>query len=182
VIGGGITGLAAAHRIHELMPGAQLSLFEASPRVGGILETLHTDGFLVERSADNFLTKLPQAVDLCRRLGIADQLLSTEDSRRRAFIVKGRELLPIPDGFYLMSPRKLRPFLDSPLISQAGKLRLLAEPFIPRGPAALTLTPERQYLSSDLRPPTSDWCSLLLPASTRPTQKSSVWRRRCPSS
>jgi oxygen-dependent protoporphyrinogen oxidase len=46
--------------------------------------------------------------------------------------------------------------LDSPLISQAGKLRLLAEPFIPRGPAALTLTPERQYLSSDLRPPTSD--------------------------
>jgi oxygen-dependent protoporphyrinogen oxidase len=142
VIGGGITGLAAAHRLIELMPGAQLSLFEASPRVGGILETLHADGFLVERSADNFLTKLPQAVDLCRRLGIGEELLSTDDSRRRAFVVKGRQLLPIPDGFYLMSPRKLGPFLKSPLVSQAGKLRLLAEPLVPRGPAARNLNPE----------------------------------------
>jgi oxygen-dependent protoporphyrinogen oxidase len=147
VIGGGITGLAAAHRIHELLQNAQLSLFEASPRVGGILETLHTDGFLVERSADNFLTKLPHTVDLCRRLGIADQLLSTEDSRRRAFVVKGRELLPIPDGFYLMSPRKIRPFLQSSLISQAGKLRLFAEPLIPRGSASQNLNPEPRTLN-----------------------------------
>ncbi len=138
------------------MPGAQLSLFEASSRVGGILETVHADECLIERSADNFLTKLPQAVDLCRRLGIADELLSTEDSRRRAFVAKGKELLPIPDGFYLMSPRKLGPFLKSPLLSQAAKLRVLIEPLIPRGPAAQTLNPEPRPPTSDLRPLSPD--------------------------
>jgi oxygen-dependent protoporphyrinogen oxidase len=156
VIGGGITGLAAAHRLQELLPHAKLALFEASSRLGGILETLHADNFLIERSADNFLTKLPHAVDLCRRLGIADELLSTEDSRRRAFVVKGRQLLPIPDGFYLMSPRKLGPFLKSPLLSQTAKLRALAEPLIPRGPASQNLTPEPRLLTSDLRPPFGD--------------------------
>jgi oxygen-dependent protoporphyrinogen oxidase len=156
IIGGGITGLAAAHRLQELLPHAKLALFEASSRLGGILETLHADNFLVERSADNFLTKLPHAVDLCHRLGIADELLSTEDSRRRAFVVKRRQLLPIPDGFYLMSPRKLGPFIKSPLLSPLAKLRVLAEPLIPRGPASQNLTPEPRPLTSDLRPPFSD--------------------------
>jgi oxygen-dependent protoporphyrinogen oxidase len=124
--------------------------------LGGILETLHVDSFLIERSADNFLTKMPYALDLCRRLGISDELLSTEDSRRRAFVVKGRQLLPIPDGFYLMSPRKLGPFLRSPLVSVPAKLRVLAEPLILRGPAAQTLNPEPRPPTSHLRPSLPD--------------------------
>lgn len=145
IIGGGISGLAAAHRLTELLPQAELSLFEASDRLGGVLHTVHRDGFLIEQSADNFLVKPSSGIDLCRQLGIAGDLLTTDESRRRAFVVRDGKLVPIPDGFYLMSPRKLWPLLTSPALSLAGKLRLLCEPFIGRGPAA---TP-----TSDLRSP-----------------------------
>lgn len=139
VIGGGITGLAAAHRIRELLPQADLTLYEKSPRLGGVLETMHRDGFLIERSADNFLTRLPEAVSLCRRLGIERDLISTDETRRRAFVVSRGRLLPIPDGYFLMEPRRLGPVLRSPILSPAGKLRMLMEPLIPRGPASRNL-------------------------------------------
>ena len=60
--------------------------------------------------------------------------MPTDETRRRAFVVRTGRLVPIPEGFYLMSPRKLLPLLRSPLLSLRGKLRLLAEPFVPRGP------------------------------------------------
>jgi oxygen-dependent protoporphyrinogen oxidase len=147
IIGGGITGLTAAHRLHELLPNASLALFEASPRIGGVLETFQHDGFLIERSADNFLTRLPQAIALCHRLGLANELISTDETRRRAFVVQSDRLVPIPDGFYLMSPRKLAPILRSPILSTLGKLRLLAEPLVSRGPASTTLNPELRTLN-----------------------------------
>ena len=78
IIGGGISGLAAAHRLTELLPNASLTLFEASNRLGGVLETVELNGFLIERSADNFLTQPPTAVQLCDRLGIAGELLPTD--------------------------------------------------------------------------------------------------------
>lgn len=137
VVGGGISGLAAAFHLVQLLPRAEIALFEASDRLGGVLQTVEREGFLIERSADNFLVKPPAGIDLCRQLGIADELLTTDESRRRAFVVRAGQLVPIPEGFYLMSPRKLWPLLASPVLSVVGKLRLLAEPFISRGPAAL---------------------------------------------
>jgi oxygen-dependent protoporphyrinogen oxidase len=137
VIGGGITGLAAANRLRELLPNVRLSLLEANSRLGGVLETVEHDGFLIERSADNFLTAPPAALELCRRLGMENELVPTDESRRRAFVVRDGKLLPIPEGFFLMSPRKLLPMLRSPLLSPIGKLRLLAEPLVPRGPIAI---------------------------------------------
>ena len=131
VIGGGISGLAAAHRLHELLPDAALQLFETSDRLGGVLQTVHRDGFLIEHSADSFTTKLPWALDLCRRLGIADQLLPTDETRRRALVVCRGRLEPIPTGFVLAAPTKLRPILATRILSWSGKLRLLAEPLIP---------------------------------------------------
>lgn len=144
VVGGGITGLAAAHRIHELLPRAELRVYEAGPRIGGILDTSHHEGFLIERSADNFLTRLPQALGLCRRLGIEGDLLSTDETRRRAFVVRDGRLVPIPSGFFLMSPRKIGPLLASPILSPLGKFRVLAEPLVPRGPASIHLESEPQ--------------------------------------
>jgi oxygen-dependent protoporphyrinogen oxidase len=140
VVGGGISGLAAAHRLTELLPQAELALFEAAGRLGGILDTVRRDGFLLERSADSFQTKLPHAVDLCRRLGIADQLLPTDDARRRAMVVCHGQLLPVPPGFYLMSPGCLGPLLGTRILSWPGKLRLLMEPLVPPAP---TLIAER---------------------------------------
>ena len=132
IIGGGISGLAAAYRLCELLPQATLDLFEASGRLGGILSTVQRGGFLIEQSADNFLIKPPAALELCRDVGLQSDLLTTDESRRRAFVVRSGKLVPIPEGFYLMSPRKLWPILTSPALSVRGKLRLLLEPFIPR--------------------------------------------------
>ncbi|MEX2092703.1 MAG: protoporphyrinogen oxidase [Pirellulales bacterium] len=136
VIGGGICGLAAAHRLTELLPKAELVLFEAANRLGGVLETVHRDGFLIERSADSFITKYPWATDLCGRIGIADQLLPTDETRRRALVVRNGELLPVPNAFVLMTPNKFWPILTTRVLSWRGKLRLLAEPFMPRRDAS----------------------------------------------
>lgn len=130
IVGGGISGLAAALRTSQLLPHAKLDLFEASSRLGGVLDTVCRDGFLIERSADNFLTTPPGAVELCHQVSIADQLLQTDEARRRAMVVRNGRLVPIPRGFYLMSPRKLWPVLTSSVLSLRGKLRLLAEPWI----------------------------------------------------
>lgn len=132
VIGGGIAGLAAAHRVVELDPGASITLYEAGPRLGGSLDTERRDDFLIERGADSFITNPPFAVDLCRRIGIADQLISTNDAGRRAFVVRRGRLMPVPEGFALMAPARIWPMLSTPILSPLGKLRLALEYFVPR--------------------------------------------------
>lgn len=127
IVGGGITGLAAAHRWRELAPQARITLLEASHRVGGVLGTVEREGFLVERSADMFTTREPWALELCQRLGIADQLIPTNDVMRRAFVVHRGGLVPVPEGFTLMSPAKIGPILKTPLLSWRGKLRMASE-------------------------------------------------------
>lgn len=131
VIGGGISGLAAAHRLHELNAAAEVRLFEASDRLGGILQTDRRDGFLIERSADMFTTREPWALDLCRRIGFTDHLIETNSAFRKAFVVCRGRLIPVPEGFTLMSPAKVWPVLTTPILSPAGKLRLASEYFVP---------------------------------------------------
>jgi protoporphyrinogen/coproporphyrinogen III oxidase len=131
IIGGGISGLAAAHRLIELDPAAQITLFEASGRVGGVLQTNRRDGWLIERSADMFTTREPWALDLCRRIGIENELIETDTRYRRAFVVHRGRLIPVPDGFTLMSPAKVWPILKTPLLSPLGKLRMGLECLIP---------------------------------------------------
>jgi protoporphyrinogen/coproporphyrinogen III oxidase len=132
IIGGGITGLAAAHRIGEVNPAAQVTLFEASGRLGGVLQTERRDGYLIERSADMFTTREPWALDLCRRVGIESELIETNKQNRRAFVVHKGKLVPVPEGFTLMSPAKVWPILTTPLLSPLGKLRLAWEYFTPQ--------------------------------------------------
>lgn len=132
IIGGGIAGLAAAHRLHEIEPPLSITLFEAADRLGGALRTEQQGGYLLELGADNFITNVPWGVELCRRLGLADQLLPTRESQRRAMVVHRRKLVPVPAGFRLLSPTRTLPILRSPLLSWPGKLRMLAERFVPR--------------------------------------------------
>ncbi|HJT35980.1 MAG TPA: protoporphyrinogen oxidase [Pirellulales bacterium] len=131
IIGGGIAGLAAAHRLHETAPSLSVTLFEAAERLGGALRTEQQAGYLLELGADNFITNVPWGVELCRRLGLADQLLPTRESQRRAMVVHRRKLVPVPAGFHLLSPTRMWPILRSPLLSWRGKLRVLAERFVP---------------------------------------------------
>lgn len=131
VVGGGISGLAAAHRVTELDPAAELVLLEASDRLGGVLGTEARDGYLIERSADMFTTREPWALDLCRRIGIADELIGATPGNRQAYVVRRGRLEPVPDGFTLMAPAKVWPVVTTRLLSPWGKLRLARERFIP---------------------------------------------------
>ncbi len=134
VIGGGISGLAAAHRLVELAgpTGAlDLTLFEAGSRLGGVIHTERTGDYIVELGADSFITNKPAAADLCRRLGIEDRLIGTDPRYRRALVLRGGKPVPIPDGFMLMAPAKIWPVVASPLFSPWGKLRMGLEYFIP---------------------------------------------------
>ncbi len=133
VIGGGISGLAAAHRVRELSPECEVQLFEASDRLGGVLQTESRDGFLIERSADCFITNQSTATDFCRRIGFSDELIPTNPGRQAYVVCRGK-LQPVPDGFVLLTPRKLWPIMCSPILSWQAKLRLCWERFIPPRP------------------------------------------------
>lgn len=130
VVGAGVSGLAAANRLAELAPQLRITVFEAGLRAGGIIETVARDGYLIERSADSFITQIPAALRLCERLGVAGELIPTDETRRRALVVRDGNLMPIPEGFVVMSPRQWWPVMRSPVLSWRGKLRLACEPFI----------------------------------------------------
>src|ERR1041385_2362937 len=132
VIGGGITGLAAEHRVHELNPSVKVTVLEASPRLGGTIQTEHRDGFLLERGPDSFISEKPEALALAKRLGLESQIIQTNETFRRSFIVRNGRLRPVPDGFQLLAPSRMWPFITSDIFSLAGKARMAAELFLPR--------------------------------------------------
>ena len=140
VVGAGVCGLAAAHRVLErarelhLHPAElELTLLEASDRVGGIVGTRRHDGYLVEHGPDNFITNKPWALDLARRLGLADQVQHIQQDHRRALILCKGRLRTIPEGFQLMAPTRAWPVISTPILSPLAKLRLALERFIPAG-------------------------------------------------
>ena len=137
VVGGGIAGLAAAHRAVELarergLP-LELALFEAGDRLGGTIQTDRYEGFLVECGPDSFLSEKPWALALCRRLGVEDRLVRTGDRFRRTYVAFRGRLHPLPDGFQLLAPTRLGPFVRSRLFSWPGKLRMAMDLVLPRG-------------------------------------------------
>jgi oxygen-dependent protoporphyrinogen oxidase len=139
VVGGGIAGLAAAHRIIELNRqrslGLEVILLEASPRLGGSIATERIGEFIVETGPDSFITEKPWALRLCERLGLTSRLLSTQPAYQKIYIVHDGRLEPLPEGFFLLAPTRFWPFVQTPLFSWAGKLRMAAEIFLPRGAA-----------------------------------------------
>jgi protoporphyrinogen/coproporphyrinogen III oxidase len=138
IIGGGISGLSAAYTIEEKRrSGAPVEyvLFESSPRLGGVLVTDSVDGCLVEAGPDSFLTEKPWAADLCRKIGLGDQLIGSNDSDRKTYIVVHKndknKLVVMPDGLMFMVPTKIMPTVFSPLFSWRTKMRMAAEWFHP---------------------------------------------------
>jgi protoporphyrinogen/coproporphyrinogen III oxidase len=130
VIGGGISGLAAAWTAAQ-HPNINVTLFEASDRVGGVLETIHDQGYLIERSADNFATLIPSAFEFCRDIGYESQLIRPRTEGRRAFVLNRGRILPIPLGFSLMQPTRLDSMLMTKTLSWAGKVRVAKEYWTP---------------------------------------------------
>jgi oxygen-dependent protoporphyrinogen oxidase len=132
VIGGGISGLAAAHRLTELDPSLQVTLIEASDRLGGTIRTDQRDGFLLERGPDSFISEKPEAVALAKRLGLESRLIETNQNNRRSFIVRNGRLRPVPEGFQLLAPSRIWPFLTTDIFSLSGKARMAADLILPR--------------------------------------------------
>ena len=135
IIGGGISGLSAALRVHELAVEQQrdvrITLLEGSHRLGGVLQTEHIGDYLVEQAADMWITNKPEGVRLCEKLGLADRLIPTNAQFRKSLVLRNGRAHPVPEGFQLMVPEQAWPMLRSPLLSWRGKLRLMAECFVP---------------------------------------------------
>jgi oxygen-dependent protoporphyrinogen oxidase len=130
VVGAGLSGLTAAYYLHRNLPQANLHLFEGGDRVGGVITTERRAGWLIEHGADCFSVTPPDALQLCKDLGLAEQLIEPEPQGRRAMISRGSRLLNVPEGFVLMRPTRLWQVLKSPLLSWAGKARLVAEKWV----------------------------------------------------
>ena len=140
IVGGGPSGLAAAHHLIELSQAnpssIEVTLFEAGSRLGGIVGTRRIGEYLVDTGADSFLTNKPGAVGLCKRLGLEHRLRGTDARYRGAHVLFDGRPVPVPHGFQLISPSAIWPILTTPLLSAWGKLRMLMECFVPRGNAA----------------------------------------------
>ncbi|HUJ94994.1 MAG TPA: protoporphyrinogen oxidase [Terriglobales bacterium] len=152
IIGGGISGLSAAFALEQRREAGQsleYSLYESSPSFGGVLRTENIDGCVVEAGPDSFLTEKPWAADLCRQIGMDDQLIGSNDADRKTYILVKRRLTPIPDGLMSMVPTKILPMALSPLFSASTKLRMSREWFhAPRkadGDESVASLVERHY-------------------------------------
>ncbi len=136
VVGGGITGLTACYRLHreaqERGLRLDITLLEASGRLGGVIDTSIQQDLLLEHGPDCFITTKPWGVQLCEALGLNDQLIGTTTQHRRSFILRHGKLVPVPQGFYLMVPGSLGAFVTSPMLSWRGKFRLLGDLILPR--------------------------------------------------
>ena len=137
VIGGGMAGLAAAEAL-VAAAACRVSVVESTGRPGGVLATMRRDGWLVERSADNFLAVRPEGMELVHRLGLGAELLGVDPRVRRALIWHAGRAVPAPTGFRLLAPGRVDGILGTPLLSPVGRLRLLAEPFVPARDPAVT--------------------------------------------
>ncbi len=130
IAGGGISGLATAYQL--ACDGVECTLFEASERLGGIVETVRKDGFVIECGPDSWVTEKPWARELAVELGLEDQIIASNDQWRRTYVQQGGDglvqLVPIPDGMRMMVPAKWGPLLESPLFSEQARLAYQREP------------------------------------------------------
>jgi protoporphyrinogen/coproporphyrinogen III oxidase len=131
VVGGGIAGLAAAHRLARIAPDAELTLVERDRRLGGKLVTEHDAGYVVEGAADSFLSRKPRGIGLVEELGLTGELVGRRPEHARSFVRRGEELHPLPEGLTGMIPTDLDALEDGDLLSPEGRQWLAAEVDLP---------------------------------------------------
>jgi protoporphyrinogen/coproporphyrinogen III oxidase len=129
IIGGGITGLAAAYEL--AIRRVPFQLFEASPRLGGIIRTEHVDGFTIEAGPDSILAQKPAAIALCEALDLRNRLITTNPPRT-AFVLKDGRLRALPSPSVLGIPTTWKGLVTYDLLSPRARARVAVEPFIRR--------------------------------------------------
>jgi len=137
IIGGGIAGLSAAYDLEKAeRTGATIDyrLFEAGARLGGSISSATDHGTVLEGGPDSFLTEKPAAAQLCRDLGLENDLIGSNDVARKTFILVGNRLIALPDGLMFFVPTKLIPTALTPLFSLKTKIRMGLELLHPPRP------------------------------------------------
>jgi len=138
IIGGGIAGLAAAYELEKARAGGaavEYTLFESRKQLGGSLATEIVNGAVLERGPDSFLTEKPAAIELCRELGLAGDLVPSNDAERKTYILVNNRMVALPDGLMFLVPTKLIPTALTPLFSLSTKIRMGLELLHPPRPS-----------------------------------------------
>ena len=147
IIGGGISGLSAAYYLARR--GIPSTLIEPRARLGGVIQTEYIDGCTVEAGPDSFISAKPAAMELIRELGLADQVIGSNDFSRKTYVWKRGKLVPLPEGLMMMVPTRIMPLLATPLLSWGTKARmgmeLLKAPEPPRGDQSVAEFIEEHY-------------------------------------
>ena len=130
IIGGGIAGLSAAWTLRRR--GIDLTLFEASDRLGGKLQTEYADGILIDSGPDSFLSSKPAALQLIEQLGLGGRVINTLSDGGGTFILRDGQLAPLPEGITLLVPAEFKAIARTPLLSPRGKVRMAMDYVIPK--------------------------------------------------
>ncbi|WP_340008201.1 protoporphyrinogen oxidase [Paenibacillus sp. FSL K6-0276] len=135
IIGGGLSGLSAAFYIRKFYKEAGMKpdivLLEKDKTLGGKIETLHRDGFVIEKGPDSFLASKTEMIDLAKELELDHELVNTNSKAEMNYILQRDKLHPMPSGLVLGIPTELKPFLSSGLVSFGGKIRALMDLILP---------------------------------------------------
>jgi protoporphyrinogen/coproporphyrinogen III oxidase len=125
VVGGGVTGLTVAHRLRRHDPSPSVTVLEAAPRAGGMLRSMDVGGVRVPAGPDSFLARKPWAVELCRDLGIGDELIQPRATG--SYLWTERGLVAYPSGTAFGIPSDLGDVFRWPGVSKAGRWRALRD-------------------------------------------------------
>jgi oxygen-dependent protoporphyrinogen oxidase len=125
IAGGGVTGLTVAHHLRRRDPAMSVTVLEAAPEPGGMLAGVSVGGVRVPAGPDAFLARKPWAVDLCRELGIGDELIQPRATG--SYLWTARGLVPYPTGTAFGIPGDLGDAFRWPGLSRAGRLRALRD-------------------------------------------------------
>ncbi len=123
IIGGGISGLSVGYWLHKL--GFSVNVLEKEKEVGGYVKSHLYEGYLVESGPNSTLNQYPEVRELCKDIGLEDEQVEGNPSSKKRYLVKNGKLIPLPMG--------VGQFINSPLWSLAGKMRIFKEPFVKRG-------------------------------------------------
>ncbi|WP_163652201.1 protoporphyrinogen oxidase [Listeria sp. PSOL-1] len=130
IIGGGLSGLAAAYTLEKAASNQlKWDLYESHSSFGGKFETVKREGFIVEKGPDSFLARKPAGLALIEELGLTDKLIV--NATGQSFVYHEKQLHPIPEGSVMGIPTDEAALLKSTLISEIGKKRALMEATLP---------------------------------------------------
>ncbi|WP_379137235.1 protoporphyrinogen oxidase [Paenibacillus sp. sgz500958] len=135
IIGGGLSGLSAAFYIRKFYKEAgvkpEITVLEKDKVLGGKIETLHRDGFVIEKGPDSFLARKTAMIDLAKELELDHELVTTNPEAKKTYILQRGKLHPMPAGLVLGIPTEIGPFMKSGLVSFQGKMRAMMDFILP---------------------------------------------------